>query len=130
MITQWILQILAGTVVGCAIGYFLIRIFNKLRVFLFRKQSNKHKKEIDPFQIEQFYKFFGFYYEDVIKYAPELDVFLSNRIYPPMKDDVELKMMELRYICQTISLVEQIKVIHFKQAIENIKNQKALENID
>ena len=130
MIIQWILQALAGTIVGCVIGYFLIRIFTKLRLFLFRKSSNSHKKEIDQFQIEQFYKFFGFYYEDIIKYAPELDEFLSDRIYQPMRDDVELKMHELIDIYRSIHIVEQIKIIKLKQTIENIKNQKALENID
>ena len=130
MIIQWILQVLAGTIVGCIIGYFLIRIFTKLRVFLFRKSSNNHKKEIDHFQIRQFYNFFGFYYEDIIKYAPELDEFLSDRIYQPMKDDVELKMNELLDICRSIHIVEQIDVMKFKQTIENLKNQKALENID
>ncbi len=40
MIAQWILQVLAGTIVGCVIGYFLLRIFTKIRVFLFRKRSN------------------------------------------------------------------------------------------
>jgi hypothetical protein len=130
MIIQWILQVLAGTIVGCVIGYFLIRIFTKLRVLLFRKRSNRYKKEIDQFQIEQFYKIFGFYYEDIIKYAPELDEFLSDRIYQPMKDDVELKMHELVDICRSIHIIEQIDIIKFKQTIENIKNQKALENID
>lgn len=130
MIIQWTLQVLAGTIVGCVIGYFLIRIFTKLRVFLFRKRSNSYKKEIDQFQIEQFYKFFGFYYEDIIKYAPELDEFLSDRIYQPMKDDVELKMHKLLDICRSIHMIEQIDIIKFKQTIENIKSQKALENID
>lgn len=130
MIIQWILQTLAATIVGCVIGYFLIRIFTKLRLFLFRKSSNSHKKEIDQFQIEQFYNFFGFYYEDIIKYAPELDEFLSDRIYQPMRDDVELKMHELIDIYRSIHIVEQIKIIKLKQTIENIKNQKALENID
>jgi len=130
MIIQWILQVLAGTIVGCVIGYFLIRIFTKLRVFLFRKRSNRFKKEIDQFQIEQFYNFFGFYYEDVIKYTPELDEFLSNRIYQPMKDDVELKMHELLDICRSIHIIEQIDIIKFKQTIENIKNQKALEKLE
>ena len=130
MITQWILQVLVGTIVGCAIGYFLIRLFNKLRVFLFRKRSNVDKKEIDKFQIEQFYKLFGFYYEDVIKYAPELDAFISGRIYRPMKDDIELKMLELESVCRAIKIVEKINIIDFKQTIENIKNQKVLENID
>ena len=130
MIIQWILQALAGTIVGCVIGYFLIRIFTKLRLFLFRKSSNSHKKEIDQFQIEQFYKFFGFYYEDIIKYAPELDEFLSDRIYQPLRGDVELKMHELLDIYRSIHIVEQIKIIKIKQTIENIKNQKLLENID
>lgn len=130
MIIQWTLQVLAGTIVGCVIGYFLIRIFTKLRVFLFRKRSNRFKKEIDQFQIEQFYKFFGFYYEDVIKYAPELDEFLSDRIYQPMKDDVELKMLKLLDICRSIQMIEQVDIIKFKQTIENIQSQKALENID
>lgn len=130
MIIQWILQILAVALVGCVIGYFLLRISTKLRIFLFRKRSNRYKKEIDQFQIEQFYKFFGFYYEDVIKYAPELDEFLSDRIYQPMKDDVELKMHELVDICRSINIIEKIDIIKFKQTIENIKNQKSLENID
>ena len=130
MITQWILQILAGTVVGCVIGYFLTRIINKLRVFLFRKQSNKHINELDKAHIELFYNIFGFYYEDVIKYAPELDTFISDSIYQPFKDNIDLKMIKMRGIYDTICTVEQIDIIKFKQAIENIKNQKALENID
>lgn len=136
MITQWILQILAGTVVGFAIGYFLTIIINKLLVFLFRKQSNKHKKdEVNEFDqanahIELFYNIFGFYYEDVIKYAPELDTFISDSIYQPFKDNIDLKMIKMRGIYDAICTVEQIDIMKFKQAIENIKNQKALENID
>lgn len=136
MITHLILQILASTVAGCAIGYFLTRIINKLRVFLFRKQSNKHKKdegnEFDQANahIELFYKIFGFYYEDVIKYAPELDTFISDSIYQSFKDNIDLKMLKMRIINDAICTVEKIDIIKFKQTIENIKNQKALENIN
>ena len=130
MITHWILQILAGTVVGCAIGYFLTRIINKLRVFLFRKQSNKYINDLDQDHIKRFYNIFGFYYEDVIKYAPELDTFILDSIPQSFKDNIDLKMIKMRGIYDAICTVEQIDIIKFKQTIENIKNQKALENID
>lgn len=130
MIIQWTLQVLAATIVGGVIGYFLIRIFTKLRVFLFRKRSNSHKKEIDQFQIEQFYKFFGFYYEDIIKYAPELDKFISSIVDPQLKDKVIFKMIKMREIYDAICTVEQVDIIKFKQTIENIKNQKALEKLE
>lgn len=130
MIIQWFLQILGGTVVGCVIGYFLIRIFTKLRVFLFRKRSNKTIKELKDARKERFYNQFGFYYEDVIKYAPEFDVFLSSQVYQQLKDNVDIKMIKLEGIYDAINIVEQIGIIKFKQTIENIKNQKALENID
>lgn len=130
MIAQWILQILAGAVVGGIIGHFLIRIFTKIRVLLFRKQSNKFKKELDEALTERFYKQFGFYYEDVIKYAPELDTFLSNRVHQSLKDNVSIKMISLISLDDEIRKVNQIDILKYKQTIENIKNQKAFENID
>lgn len=130
MIIQWILQVLAATIVGCVIGYFLIWIFTKLRVFLFRKRSNKSIEESNNRRRERFYSEFGFYYEDIIKYAPELDAFLSGQINQQFKDNVDIKMIRFTTIYDAICTVEQIDIIKFKQTIENIKNQKALENID
>lgn len=130
MITQWILQPLACTVIGCLIGYFGIRITNKLRVFLFRKRSNKSIKELNDARKERFYATFGFYYEDVLKYAPEFDAFLSSQVYQQLKDNVDIKMIKLEGIYDAINILEQIDIIKFKQTIENIKNQKALENIE
>ena len=130
MIIQWILQTLACAVVGCIIGYFGTRITTKLRVFLFRKRSNRrYEKELEQV-VKNFYKQFGFYYEDVIKYAPELDVLISSKVYQAFKDDVEIKMFRLESIDQAIKTVEQIDIMKFKQTIENIKNQKSLENIN
>lgn len=130
MIIQWILQILAGTVIGCIVGFFLIRIFNKLRVFLFRKRGNKTIKELEVARKEEFYNQFGFYYEDVIKYAPELDAFLSSKLPQRLADSVKIKMLDLETIYNAIDILEQVDIIKFKQTIENIKNQKSLENID
>lgn len=130
MTSLWVLYALAGAGIGCIIGHFLIRIFTKIRVLLFRKQSNKFKKELDEAQIERFYKQFGFYYEDVIKYAPELDTFLSNRVHQALKDNVSIKMISLSSIDDAIRIVNQIDILKYKQTIENIKNQKSLENID
>ena len=87
-------------------------------------------KELDNRRRERFYSEFGFYYEDLIKYAPELDAFLSGRINQQFKDNVDIKMIKLTTIYDAICTVEQIDIIKFKQTIENIKNQKALENID
>lgn len=130
MIIQWILQVLAGTIVGCVIGYFLIRIFTKLRVFLFRKSSNINNKKSGEFHNTRFYNTFGFYYEDVLKYAPELDVFVSSKIHQQFKDNVSVKMYKVIEIYDAINILEQVDIIKFKQTIENIKNQKALENIN
>lgn len=130
MIIQWILQILAVALVGCVIGFFLIRIFNKLRVFLFRKRGNKTIKELEVARKEEFYNQFGFYYEDVIKYAPELDAFLSSKLPQRLADSVKIKMLDLETIYNAIDILEQVDIIKFKQTIENIKNQKSLENID
>ena len=127
MIIQWILQILAGTIVGCVIGFFLIRIFTKIR---YKKRSDKINKKIDICRKERFYIQFGFYYEDLIKYAPELDVFLSSQINPLIKDNINIKMIKFERIYDAICTVEQVDIIKFKQTIENIKNQKLLENID
>lgn len=125
-----ILQIFGVVIGACVIGYFLGWIFTKIRVLLFRKQSNKFKKELDEAQTERFYKQFGFYYEDVIKYAPELDTFLSNRVHQTLKDSVSIKMINLSSIDDAIRIVDKIDILKYKQTIENIKNQKALENID
>lgn len=132
MIAQWILQVLAGTIVGCVIGYFLLRIFTKIRVFLFRKRSNRFKarEEIEKFHIKRFYDTFGFQYEDLIKYAPELDEFLSSKLHSGLKDSFAFKMIKMHEIYDAINTVEQIDIIKFKQTIENIKNQKFLENIE
>ena len=132
MITQWILQVLAGTIVGCVIGFFLIRIYNKIRVFLLRKSSKfiESKEKIEEFHALQFYNTFGFYYEDLIKYAPELDEFITSQVNPYVRDRVAFKMIKMREIYESINAVEQIDIIKFKQTIENIKNQKTLENID
>lgn len=130
MIVQWILQILISFIVGCVIGIFLIRMFTKLQVFLFRRRSNRrYEKELEQV-VKNFYKQFGFYYEDVIKYAPELDVLISSKVYQAFKDDVEIKMFRLESIDQAIRTLDQIDIIKFKQTIENIKIQKSLENID
>ena len=130
MIIQWILQTLACAVIGCIIGYFGIRITNKLRIFLYKKRNNKTIKESDNRRRERFYSEFGFYYEDIIKYAPELDAFLSGRINQQFKNNVDIKMIAFTTIYDAICTVEKIDIIKFKQTIENIKNQKTLENID
>ena len=117
---QIILISLVTTLVGCVIGYLI----TKLLVSLFRKQSNK------TINIEYFYNIFGFYYEDVIKYAPELDTLISSQLHPGLKDNVNIKMIRLLGINDAINIAEQIDIIKVKQALENIKNQKALENID
>ena len=39
-------------------------------------------------------------------------------------------MIKMRSFYDAICAVEQIDIMKFKQNIENIKNQKALENID
>ena len=130
MTSLWVLYALAGVGIGCIIVHFLIRIFTKIRVLLFRKQSNKFKKELNEAQTERFYKQFGFYYEDVIKYAPELDTFLSNRVHQTLKDNVSIKMISLSSIDDAIRIVNQIDILKYKQTIENIKNQKSLENIE
>ena len=132
MIIQWILQILAVAIVGCVIGYFLIRIFTKLRVFLIRKSSKfiESKEKIEEIHDLQFYNTFGFYYEDLIKYAPELDEFITSQVNPHVRDRVVFKMIKMREIYESINAVEQIDIMKFKQTIENIKNQKLLENID
>lgn len=132
MIIQWILQVLAGTIVGCIIGYFFIRIFTKLRVFLIRKSSKfiESKEKLEEFQVLRFYITFGFYYEDLIKYAPELDEFITSQVNPHVRDRVAFKMIKMREIYESINAVEQIDIMKFKQTIENIKNQKSLENID
>lgn len=127
MTIQWILQILAGTIVGCVIGFFLIRIFTKIRN---KKRCDKINKKIDICRKESFYIQFGFYYEDLIKYAPELDVFLSSQINPLVKDNINIKMIKFERIYDAICTVEQVDIIKFKQTIENIKNQKLLENIE
>ena len=127
---QIILISLVTTLVGCVIGYFLTRIITKLRVSLFRRQSNRHRGELDQNSINYFYNIFGFYYEDVIKYAPELDQFISNKLNQSSKDSIVLKMIKMRSFYDAICAVEQIDILKFKQSIENIKNQKALENID
>lgn len=131
MIIQWILQILAGTIVGCVIGYFLLRISTKLRVFLFRKRSIINTKPLGgEFHNIQFNSRFGFSYEDVLKYAPELDVFVSSKLPQQFKDNVNIKMDKVVEIYDAICIVEQVDIIKFKQTIENIKIQKSLENID
>ena len=130
MIIQWILQILAGSIVGCLIGYFLLRLSTKIRIFLFRKRSNINNKKAGEFHNTRFYNTFGFYYEDVLKYAPELDVFVSSKIQQQFRDNVSVKMYEVIEIYDAINILEQVDIIKFKQTIENIKNQKALENID
>lgn len=131
MIIQWILQILACAVVGCIIGYFGTRITNKLRVFLFRKRSNFNVgKERYKFHNIVFHRKFGFYYEDVIKYAPEYDVLMASMLLPELRDKDEFKMFKMGEIYDAIRLLEQVDIIKFKQTIENIKIQKALENID
>lgn len=130
MTSLWVLYALAGVGIGSIIGYFLIMIFTKIRVLLFRKQSNKFKKELDETLTERFYKQFGFYYEDIIKYAPELDTFLSNRVHQSLKDDVSIKMISLISLDDIIRIVNQIDILKYKQTIENIKNQKSLENIN
>ena len=130
MIIQWILQILVATVIGCILGYFFIRIFTKLRVFLFRKRSNINNKKSREFHDIRFNNRFGFSYEDVLKYAPELDVFVSSILPQQFKDSVSIKMNKVVEIYDAICVVEQVDIIKFKQTIENIKNQKSLENID
>ena len=130
MIIQWILQILVATVIGCILGYFFIRIFTKLRVFLFRKRSNINNKKSGEFHDIRFNNRFGFSYEDVLKYAPELDVFVSSILPQQFKDSVIIKMNKVVEIYDAICIVEQVDIIKFKQTIENIKNQKSLENID
>ena len=132
MTIQWILQTVASSLVGCIIGFFLLRIFTKIRVFLIRKSSKfiAAKEQVDKFNIKRFYNTFGFYYKDVIKYAPELDEFIANKLRPELKDNVQFKMSEMIGIYNVINEVEQIDIIKFKQTIENIKNQKTLENID
>lgn len=132
MIIQWILQILAGTIVGCVIGYFLLRISTKLRIFLFRKSSEfkDSAKRLEEWHIKEFYNTFGFYYEDLIKYTPELDEFIASQLDPNIRDDVMFKICRMLKIQESIETVEQIDIIKFKQTIENIKIQKSLENID
>lgn len=132
MTIQWILQTLASAMVGCGIGFLLVRIITKIRIFLIRKSSKwiKSRKEIDNFHIKRFYNTFGFYYEDLVKYAPELDEFLSSNLRPELKDKNMFKMFKMHEIYDAIEEVEQIDIIKFKQTIENIKNQKSLENID
>lgn len=132
MIIQWILEVLAGTIVGCIIGYFLLRISTKLRIFLIRKSSKfiESKEKLEEFHVLQFYNMFGFYYEDLIKYAPELDEFITSQVNPHVRDRVAFKMIKMREIYESINAVEQIDIMKFKQTIENIKNQKLLENID
>lgn len=132
MITQWILQTLAGLIVGLVIFDYIQRIYTKLRIFLFRKSSKfiAAEKEIENFQVNQFYNTFGFNYEDLIKYAPELDEFLSSKLEPELKDSVRFKRRKMQEFYDSINVVEQVDIIKFKQTIENIKSQKALENID
>lgn len=130
---QTILICVTTTIVGFAIGYFLTRIINKLRVLLIRKSGEfvKSKKRLDEFHIKRFYNTFGFYYEDVIKYAPELDEFISGQINPNLRvRSVMFKMLKMHEIYEAISEVEQIDVMMFKRAIENTRTQKTLENID
>lgn len=123
---------MAGTIIGCIIGFFLIRIFNKIRVFLIRKSDKfiEAKKQIDDFLVRKFYNTFGFNYEDIIKYAPELDEFISSKLRLQVKDNVNHKMMKMNEIYDAINDIEQIDIIKFKQTLENIKIQKSLENID
>lgn len=129
MIIQLILQVLAGTIVGCVIGYFLI--FTKPRLFLFRKRSIINTKPLGgEFHNIQFNNRFGFSYEDVLKYAPELDVFVSSILPQQFKDNVSIKMGKVVEIYDAINILEQVDIMKFKQTIENIKNQKSLENID
>lgn len=129
---QTILISVIITLAGFAIGYFLTRIINKLRVFLVRSSDEfaKSKKRLDEFHIKRFYNTFGFYYEDVIKYAPELDEFISGQTNPNVRDRVVFKMLKMHEIYEAISEVEQIDVMMFKRAIENTRTQKTLENID
>lgn len=129
---QTILISVITTLAGCAIGYFLTRIINKLRVFLIRESDEfaKSKKRLDEFHIKRFYNTFGFYYEDVIKYAPELDEFISGQTNPNVRNRVVFKMLKMHEIYEAISEVEQIDVMMFKRAIENTRTQKTLENID
>ena len=132
MSIQWILQILAVAIVGCVIGYFLLRISTKLQIFLFSK-SSKYKdsvKRLEEWHIKEFYNTFGFYYEDLIKYTPELDEFIASQLDPNIRDNVMYKISRMLKIQESIETVEQIDIIKFKQTIENIKSQKALENID
>ena len=122
-----------GVVIGAGvIGYFLGGIFNKIRVRLISKSKKyiESKKKVEEWNTRQFYNTFGFYYEDLVKYAPELDEFITSRMNPLLRDKVSIKMIRVREIMEAIDEVEQIDIIKFKQTIENIKSQKALENID
>lgn len=128
---QWILGILIATIIGCLIGYFLLRASTKIRIFLFRKRSNRYKKEeVSEFHAIRFYNTFNFYYEDVIKYAPELDAYMSSILPSDLKDKITFKMIKMYEIYDAIRIIEEIDIIKFNQALENIKTQKALENIE
>jgi hypothetical protein len=127
MTIQMILQAIVNFIIGYLLISFLLKMITKKSL---RKQSNKFKNSLDLYQIAYFYETFGFHYEDIVKYAPELDRFISNRLQPTIRDNVSFKMHEMQHINDAIRNLEGIDIIRFKQTIENIKNQKALEKLE